>query len=405
MTPRRGRDRVESLRAFNAGRDAERLALKWNAMGASTFGYFRGTAHLFWEDLARRPRALPNSPLVWACGDLHLENFGSFRGDNELAYFDLNDFDEAAQAPMLWELARFVTGLYVGAPALGLSHADARSLAKYFLASYRAALLDGKARWIERATAEGPVRHLLRGVKHRTNADLLKRRTVKVGGKRRLLVDGRHALPVSSAQRALLKDWCARLEAPSDFPDFFHMQDVARRIAGTGSLGVERFIILVRGRKGAHGSVLLDAKQVVPSSLAAVLPVPQRPWRSEADRVVTVQRRMQAISPALLRALRLGRSSVVLRELQPLEDRLVLASMQGRRRHLHAAIRSMGHIIAWAQLRATGRDGAATADSLSTFARTAGWRTSLLSYAERYVLQVEEEYRRFVDAHERGLLV
>ena len=403
MTPPRLHNRFDSLRAFNAGRDAERLALKWNAMRASPFAYFRGTAHLFWVDLARRPRALPESPLVWACGDLHLENFGSFRGDNGLAYFDLNDFDEAAQAPMLWELARFVTGLYVAAPVLGLSRTDTRSLAKFFLASHRAAMLDGKARWIERATAEGPVRRMLRDVKHRTNAELLNRRTVMVRGRRRLLVDGRHALPATSAQRAMLKDWCTRLEAPSDWPHFFQMQDVARRIAGTGSLGVERFIILVRGRD-ADGNVLLDAKQAVPSSLAAVLPVPQRQWRSEAERVVTVQHRMQAISPALLRALRLARSSVVLRELQPVEDRLVLASIQGQTRHLHSAIRSMGHIVAWAQLRATGRDGSATVDTLRAFARTPGWRAALLSYAERYVRQVEEEYRQFVVAHEHGVL-
>lgn len=71
-------DVVARIEAFNAGREPERLALKYRAMAKSPFAFFRGTAHLFWEDLSKSRSALPDSPLVWTCGDLHLENFGSF---------------------------------------------------------------------------------------------------------------------------------------------------------------------------------------------------------------------------------------------------------------------------------------------------------------------------------------
>ncbi|MEP6549976.1 MAG: DUF2252 family protein, partial [Gemmatimonadales bacterium] len=92
------RDAKARIDRFNSGREPERLALKYREMCKSPFSFFRGSAHLFWEDLATRKGVLPNSPLVWACGDLHLENFGSFQSNNGLAYFDLNDFDEAALA-------------------------------------------------------------------------------------------------------------------------------------------------------------------------------------------------------------------------------------------------------------------------------------------------------------------
>src|SRR6185437_14141187 len=89
---------VSRIRRFNADREPERLALKYAAMRRDPFAFFRGTAHLFYADWPR-PSPLDATPLTWACGDLHLENFGSYKGHNGLAYFDINDFDEAALAP------------------------------------------------------------------------------------------------------------------------------------------------------------------------------------------------------------------------------------------------------------------------------------------------------------------
>src|SRR5712671_315 len=61
----------------------------------------------------RLDTALDDAPLVWVCGDLHLENFGSFHGDDGRANFDVNDFDEAALAPASWDLARLLTSLHL----------------------------------------------------------------------------------------------------------------------------------------------------------------------------------------------------------------------------------------------------------------------------------------------------
>jgi uncharacterized protein (DUF2252 family) len=49
-------------------------------MTENAFRFFRGTCHLFYQDLAPA-QPLPLSPLAWICGDLHIENFGSYRGD------------------------------------------------------------------------------------------------------------------------------------------------------------------------------------------------------------------------------------------------------------------------------------------------------------------------------------
>ena len=61
---------------------------------------------------------MPPSPQTWIWGDLHIENFGSFKSDNRSVYFDLNDLDEAVLAPASWELARIVTSIFIAFESL-----------------------------------------------------------------------------------------------------------------------------------------------------------------------------------------------------------------------------------------------------------------------------------------------
>src|SRR5215472_6370471 len=136
-------------------------------MRRDAFAFFRGTAHLFYGDWPRRS-PLDRTPLTWACGDLHLENFGSYKGSNRLAYFDINDFDEAALAPAGRDLARFAISTLLAARTMGLPAAEARSLFNQTRLAYSHMLVGGKALWIERATARGLVKQLLQNVKRRT---------------------------------------------------------------------------------------------------------------------------------------------------------------------------------------------------------------------------------------------
>jgi uncharacterized protein (DUF2252 family) len=395
------RDALDRIERFNAGREPERLALKYRDMCKSPFAFFRGTAHLFWEDLAMRRSALPDGPLVWACGDLHFENFGSFQGDNGLSYFDLNDFDESALAPAAWEVSRFVASAYVAAPSLNLTGAEANELVKLFLDAYRTALGDGKARWIERATASGMVRTLLQRVSGQTRTMLINSRTIWKRGKQRIAIDDKRALPVTDSQRTKVTRRLDEFAKSQPDPDFFRVLDVARRVAGLGSLGLERYIVLVRGDGGRDGNALLDVKQAAPSSLARFERIRQPKWKSEADRVVAIQKRMQAIAPALLHAKKIGRGGYVLHELQPSNDRLSLKDARGNQHHLRSAAKSMGRVTAWAQLRSSGRQGSATADDLVEFAGASGWKRRLIDYGRSYETQVQRDYKQFVDAQNK----
>jgi uncharacterized protein (DUF2252 family) len=335
---------------------------------------------------------------------LHLENFGSYKGENRLTYFDLNDFDEALLAPASWELSRFLVSVLIAADALKVRSAEAIALCHCFLEAYVAALIEGKARWVERATATGMVRDLLRGLRDRTRPAFLDHRTDIKAGRRKLRLNGINALPADDAEREQVTACIAEYAETQNTPKFFKVLDVARRIAGTGSLGLERYVILVRGRGGIDGNFLLDLKYTPGSALAPYVKKKQPEWGSEAERVVSIQKRVQAISPAFLSAVSMGARSFVLKELLPDQDRLSLELWNGKLRRLEGVMQTMGSIVAWAHLRSGGRQGSACADEWINFGSTAAeWRSEMLDYAQTYRQQVITDWRRYAAAFQAAM--
>ncbi|PWF48634.1 DUF2252 domain-containing protein [Massilia glaciei] len=381
--------------AFNADREPERVGLKYKALAKDPFTFLRGTCHLFYQDFPDSMKQ-GQAPLAWICGDLHLENFGSYKGDNRLTYFDINDFGEAVLAPANWELSRFLVSVLVAAESLGLGPELPTDLCNCFLDAYVAALAKGKPRWVERPVARGMVKELLQSVKTRGRVGFLNERSKLVDGKRTLRLDPAKALPVTKAEREKVAAFMATYAQRQQDPAFFKVLDVARRIAGTGSLGLERYVILVRGRGAPEGHFLLDLKYTPESALAPYLPHQQPAWGSQAQRVVAIGQRVQAIEPAFLEAVSIGTRSYVLQELLPSQDRLALDTWDGKPQRLEGVMRSMGEILAWGQLRAGGREGAADADAwIAHAADAASWRPPLLAYAHSYRDQVIADWKQY----------
>lgn len=403
-------DVIKAILDYNAGRDPERLRMKFAKMRTTPFIFLRGTAHLFHARVQRRG-VLKNAPPAWCCGDMHLENFGCYKGDNRLAYFDVNDFDEAALAPAAWDPLRLLTSLWLAAEEMKLDALHTHHLARATLDAYADALAAGKAYWLERETAAGPVRALLDQVGLRKRGDFLARRCAApthAGRRRRLLIDGDRSLAASDAQKQRVVEFMHGYAQTQSNPQFFDVLDVARRVAGTGSLGLQRYIVLVRGKGGADGQYLLDLKQILPSTLAPAGGCAQPRLGDEAQRLVAVQRRMQAVSAALLHPVQFDGLPCVLRELQPREDRLDLAELATRSNALAGSLATMGRLVAWAQLRSSGRQGSAPADELIDFGRRGSgkgkWRDRLVALSHETAGQVRRDWTVYCKACDAGVV-
>jgi uncharacterized protein (DUF2252 family) len=395
-------DAVETIRRFNAGRDPQRLAMKFANLRKSPFVFLRGTCHLFYARLpAARMRV--KAPLVWACGDLHLENFGSFKGDNRLVHFDINDFDESALAPASWDLVRFLTSVLLAAADLKADAGEARKLCDAFVRAYAAALAGGSARWVERDTASGLIEQLLASLESRTRVRHLNGRTDLKQGRRRIRCDGKRALPADGAERGRVAKMIGSLAEAQARPEFFEVLDVAHRIAGTGSLGLERYVVLIEGKGSPNGNYLLDLKQAVPASLAPHLRVKQPAWPTQAQRIVAVQRRVQAAPMAFLHAIERRKRSYVLRGLQPSEDRVALYESGIGFEKIRSVVEEMGRIVAWGQLRSSGRQGSAIADELIAFGTARkSWHDELVGAARRCAKLVRKDWASFCAAYDAG---
>lgn len=394
-------DVAARILAFNAGRDEERVALKYARMRQSLTAFMRGSAHLFNASLPRRG-VLCEGPRVWSCGDLHLENFGSYKADNRLVHFDINDFDDALLAPVAFDLLRLLTSILVSAGELGIASDEAEQLCRDAAARHLAALRGRKALWVERETAKGLVGDLLESLSSRDRASFLDTRTELVGKHRRLRVEGTKALPITPAEREALEALMARFASEQADPAFFQLIDAARRISGNGSLGVARYILLVRGKGGTEGNYLLDLKEARPSSLAQQSSLPQPEWPDEATRVLSAQACMQANCVALLHAVSFGGRSAVLRELQPAQDRVELSLCKGRPKRLRGLVETEASLLGWAQLRASGHHGAACADELVAFAWRDDWQPELIPLALKAAAGVRADWQAFVAACEAG---
>lgn len=392
---------VDAILQYNAGRDPERVALKYRAMRQNAFAFMRGTCHLFYADWPHAETILNDFPQAWVCGDLHLENFGCYKGDNRLVYFDLNDFDEAALAPASWELARWLSSILVAGDTLSLGDADAIELCRLGLASYAAALGRGKAKWLERETARGMIHDLMNPLTLRNRATFLAGRTKLRKGKRLLKLDGKRALPLAEQEKAEVMAFVAEFARSQPKPKFFRPLDAARRIAGTGSLGLARYVILVEGRGSPDLNYLLDLKESIPSALAPHLKHRQPKWESEAHRVTEVQRWAQAIPPAFLTPTHFRGRPFILKGLQPTQDRLALQEWNGKLKRLEQVIQSMGELIAWSHLRSGGRHGSAIADEWVELAGRSDWQDPLLQYAIDYAARIKADWATYSTEYDR----
>lgn len=369
----------QQLQERNQGRDPERLAMKYAKMRDSVFVFLRGACSLYYEALPDVP-SLTQAPLAWCCGDLHFENLGSYQGSDGQAYFDLNDFDEAVLAPCTWDIVRLLTSLICGAASLKAQPEEIQQVLKECLHGYRDALRQGKPMWVEASTTTGMIKNLLQDVAERNRADFLDRRTDRKNNHREIRIDGVKALAVTSEARDQVQTFMAAFAQTQPDPGFFEVVDVARRIAGTGSLGLLRYVILVRGKGSPNGNYLLDLKAAQSSALnhrLAQLKIQQPVWASEADRVVAVQNRMQASDHPFLNPVLFQGQSCVLKRLHPSEDRVAITHWGNRLEHLIQVARTMGRLSAWDQLRASGRQGSATADDLMAFAEGHHWLSEL----------------------------
>jgi uncharacterized protein (DUF2252 family) len=305
------------------------LARKIARMRASALGFLRGSAPLFYDLLKARPE-LADGPAGegWLCGDLHVENFGAYRPDEERVVFDVNDFDDAMQAPWRLDVVRLATSLILLARSRGQDGAQALALAEKLAAAHSIPRVPPPPEAVQK---------LIDRAKKRTRKQLLDARTEIAAGKRRFVRGPRY----ESLSSALAKEAQAAFAAYAGTDESCAICDVAFRIAGTGSLGGLRIAVLTSGRGGKDGHWIFDMKEEA----------------ENAQRVVDAMKACLDQPPRMAGTTRLGKRSMLVRRLAPQEDKLDLLRVDPAELESLAAFlgakagaahrRGGGHAVQW----------------------------------------------------------
>src|SRR3954453_4446749 len=135
---------------------AEDIKAKHRLMKDNAFMFLRATYFRWARQIPQICPELMDAPRLLCIGDLHLENFGTWRDADGRLVWGVNDFDEAAIMPYPLDLVRLAASIRLADLPLGRQAATAALLRGYSegLAQPQPALLDEGETWLRPYAAE-----------------------------------------------------------------------------------------------------------------------------------------------------------------------------------------------------------------------------------------------------------
>ena len=217
------------------------LKLKHVRMTESAFSFFRATYYRWAQLWMSACPELTKLHSVLSIGDLHLENFGTWRDLEGRLCWGVNDFDEAYPQPWAADLLRLATSSLV-AIAENQLLIGSQKTCKVLLKGYRRSLLCGGKPFVLAEDNEW-LRQIATHELRDPNIFWTKLNSLSAWSD-----------PIDSEALALITEL---------LPDSSKISHTAHRVAGLGSLGRHRWVTLAN----LHGArVAREAKSLAPSA-------------------------------------------------------------------------------------------------------------------------------------------
>jgi hypothetical protein len=217
------------------------IRLKHQRMAESPFPFFRATFYRWMQVWPNVCPELANAPQLLAVGDLHVENFGTWRDIEGRMVWGVNDFDEAAVLPYSVDLVRLATSAVLAADEGHLT-LKAKDACAAIIDGYRDSLTHGGRPFV-------------------LEEDHTWLRQVATG----VLRDPTYFWQkMNSLPRLTTVPASAREALEHLMPERGLTYKTVRRVAGLGSLGHARVVAVAE----CHGAkVAREAKALAPSSV------------------------------------------------------------------------------------------------------------------------------------------
>ena len=330
----------------------EDLKEKHRAMRSHPFPFLRATYYRWAETILDVCPEFKHAPSVVAVGDIHLENFGTWRDADGRLIWGVNDFDEAAEMPFALDLVRLCVSAVLGCPNVR----STRNICGNILQGYRQGLksptpivLDRRYAWLRKLVVvpNSERKHFWQKM------DKLRKKGKK---------------PKENYATALA----------AEMPEPKLKIDYARRTAGLGSLGRPRWVGIA---DWDGGEIVREAKAALPSAWTRPDGRPAQPlW---GVKLATAPHRAPDPWFAL-------KGSITVRRLSPNNRKLDAAAFPLQLIN-KKMLRLMGCELAVVHIGMKDRRKAIEEDIAQ---RKSDWLSSAVKRAVDFVRKEQREYRR-----------
>jgi uncharacterized protein (DUF2252 family) len=406
--------------------DADAFRTKFRKMAADPFAFYRGSACLFYADMATTEDRWcdERTSRVWIQGDLHAENFGTYMDSAGRIVFDVNDFDEAYLGHVSWDLRRFAASFALMSWRKAFADDVIGDLLRVYLGAYLDQVevftrsdADRDFALLEQNT-HGAVHDVILETATRTRLGLLSGLTVVEEHRRRFADRPRN--------RRLDDDERGRVLAAVDryretLPGGPHRHEVAYDVKdvvatggfGIGSAGLPAYNVLLEGYDQAlENDVVLSIKQGNVPAPSRIVDDPElaRYFEHEGHRTAVSQRALQAHASQFLGHTEIDGVGFVVAELSPYELDLDWEDLT-EPDDIRPVLVQLGQ--ATAKLHCVG--DADSDHSLVPFQmeeaitamvgdRREEFIDDLVDFAHGYARKTQEDHRLFVDAFRAGAI-
>ena len=267
-----------------AATDGAELGGKMSTMAASAFNFYRGTAHIFYQDMQTLPASnytTTQTGYTWLGGDTHIGNFGAWQDSSGSTVFSVDDFDEGYLGQYVWDLRRLATSMVLAGRANGLADSDIQAAINRMVGAYVDKMGDFMGSSAELSfqlksgNTSGAVGDTIAASKGDARSDLLSKYTQVSGSTRTFQTIAGKLATVDSTTYATI---AAAVDAYTGTiasskrhaASYYQVKDIRQKLgSGIGSLGKLRYYVLIEGPSTATSDdVILELKQEVSSVVA-----------------------------------------------------------------------------------------------------------------------------------------
>ena len=321
-------DPISLLEQANETRLENLVPIRYGRMSMSPFAFYRGSADIMANDLAKTPVSGIQAQL---CGDAHLSNFGAFASPERRLVFDVNDFDETLTGPWEWDVKRLAASVILASRENGYSAQESRQAVLSCLRYYREYMqrlaqmshldvwyynLDIAYLHFMVGSMQGSkqiqknVRRYEKKAKRRTRFQMFPKLAEEMDGQYRIKDDPPliyHYDPLhpnvddleTDEWYELVKEYLWNLrEEVRVIVMSYRAVDVAQKVVGVGSVGTRCAIVLALGGAEGDDPLFIQIKEASASVLEPY--VGASPYPHHGQRVVIGQHMMQAQSDIFL---------------------------------------------------------------------------------------------------------